>query len=149
MEKVAARTRWWCERLATLSFCTYSVSLFMPAVRPGNSSEVWTGFQCLLAVVSTFPMGCMLHPAGWANLTLVLGWYGLSRGRPTRAAVWGGVSVALAGSFYFVSLSEPDLPGGSWVLAGYWTWLGSMGLLLLAPAFSRGRPATSSMIEPE
>jgi hypothetical protein len=136
-----------CRRLAAVAAALYALSLPLPAIRLGVSPETWTGFECLLALATTFPVGFILHLSPWANLTFAAGWFVLRRGGASWAAALGAASVALAASFYIVSLTEPGWPDGRWpVLAGYWTWIASMVVLVVAPLLTRGDSVTADPI---
>jgi hypothetical protein len=121
-----------CRWLATLALCIYAVSLLLPAIRPGKGREYWYGWECIGALVLTFPMGLVSNPAAWANLTFAAGCYVLYRGRNRLASGLGAASLALAGSFW--ALAETDDPALSWLLPGYWTWMAAMGVLVFSPA---------------
>ena len=122
-----------CRWLVTLAVGVYAASLLLPAIRPGKGPESWIGMQCLVALVFTFPMGFLSHPAAWANLTFAAGCYVLHRGRPRLASGLGAASLALAGSFWVLAETSDSTFG--WLLPGYWTWLAAMGVLVVAPVF--------------
>jgi hypothetical protein len=130
-----------CRRLLKLSVSAYAVSLVLPAIR-GDGPDVWTGFGCLAALVTSAPGFCfgIMHPATWANLTLFLAWYELRQGDADRAAAMGIGTVALGASFWFLLLVGITL--ASEVLVGYWVWLGSMLVVVAAPFFVRADPVT-------
>ena len=83
-------------------------------------------------LVLTFPVGFLVHPAAWANLTFAAGCYVLHGGRTRLASTLGVASLGLAGSFWV--MAETDRPVFSWLLLGYWTWMAAMGVLVVAPA---------------
>ena len=108
--------------LAALSHFLYILSLLLPAIRPDQGPEFWTGLECL---IYAFPFGFLFHPAPWANLTFAVGACVLARGYSIPAAVMAVISMLLAGS---IVLPEVTL------LPGYWMWMGAMGTQLIAAA---------------
>jgi len=99
------------------------VALYMLACALPALGQADIGLRCLFAV----PFVCF-YPAWWANLALVAGLVGYGYRKWMFALTLGIFAAALAASLLLPRLREPN-----WVLLpGYYVWLASMLIFLLA-----------------
>ena len=95
-------------------------------------AQVSTGLDCL-----SMPLrdpGCLLNPAWWANGFFVLGLVALCRNRRETASMCGGTGLLLGSFLWLLSeILDRLIPFGvGFPLAGYYLWLGAMGVLTLS-----------------
>ena len=116
-------------RAAWLSWIVslYLASCALPAF--GDPIHPRHGIDCLLSIPWV-----LVIPAWWANPLFLVGCCLLAGRQPRAARFCGGLAVMLAASFP-LSLHDPDN-----VHVGYFVWLASLALLVVASSGRAGRP---------